>query len=182
MIADGDFIGPWPEGASGARKLVFIGRNLNRPQLRRGFEACQVAGLSMGGVATPTIAADAIAAPAHELGAFVVAAAFCAAARRRSRSATARCAWRRPTASGAAVEAHDGAILAMAADGRGGWVTGGDDGAFRRIDAGGDGRRDRPLRLEMGRAGGGVRATARRALLACAVGKAVHVFDAAARS
>ncbi len=22
-------------------RLVFIGRNLNRPQLRRGFEACQ---------------------------------------------------------------------------------------------------------------------------------------------
>ncbi len=42
MIADGDFLGPWP--AEGARKsrLVFIGRNLNRPQLRRGFEACQV--------------------------------------------------------------------------------------------------------------------------------------------
>ncbi len=44
MIADGDFIGPWPEGAERRSKLVFIGRNLNRPQLRRGFEACQVAG------------------------------------------------------------------------------------------------------------------------------------------
>ncbi len=43
MIADGDFIGPWPEGAPRRSKLVFIGRNLNRPQLRRGFEACQVA-------------------------------------------------------------------------------------------------------------------------------------------
>jgi G3E family GTPase len=42
MIADGDFIGPWPEGAERRSKLVFIGRNLNRPQLRRGFEACQV--------------------------------------------------------------------------------------------------------------------------------------------
>jgi G3E family GTPase len=42
MIADGDFVGPWPEGARKSR-LVFIGRDLNRPQLRRGFEACQVA-------------------------------------------------------------------------------------------------------------------------------------------
>ncbi len=43
MIADGDFIGNWPEGERRS-KLVFIGRNLNRPQLRRGFESCQVAG------------------------------------------------------------------------------------------------------------------------------------------
>jgi G3E family GTPase len=42
MIADGDFIGPWPEGVDRWSRLVFIGRNLNRPQLRRGFEACQV--------------------------------------------------------------------------------------------------------------------------------------------
>ncbi len=41
MIADGDFIGPWPEGEEKRSRLVFIGRNLNRPQLRRGFEACQ---------------------------------------------------------------------------------------------------------------------------------------------
>lgn len=42
MMADGDFVGPWPEGDPRRSKLVFIGRNLNRPQLRRGFEACQV--------------------------------------------------------------------------------------------------------------------------------------------
>jgi G3E family GTPase len=42
MIADGDFVGPWPEGAPRKSRLVFIGRDLNRPQLRRGFEACQV--------------------------------------------------------------------------------------------------------------------------------------------
>ena len=42
MMADGDFIGPWAPGAERRSKLVFIGRNLNRPQLRRGFEACQV--------------------------------------------------------------------------------------------------------------------------------------------
>ncbi len=40
MIADGDFIGPWKEGAPRTSRIVFIGRNLNRPQLRRGFESC----------------------------------------------------------------------------------------------------------------------------------------------
>ena len=42
MIADGDFIGPWPAAEERRSRLVFIGRNLNRPQLRRGFEACQL--------------------------------------------------------------------------------------------------------------------------------------------
>jgi G3E family GTPase len=42
MIADGDFIGPWAAGDPRRSKLVIIGRNLNRPQLRRGFEGCQV--------------------------------------------------------------------------------------------------------------------------------------------
>ena len=41
MIADGDFIGPWKEGDPRKSKLVFIGRNLSRPVLRRGFESCQ---------------------------------------------------------------------------------------------------------------------------------------------
>ncbi|MCC7428487.1 MAG: GTP-binding protein [Alphaproteobacteria bacterium] len=40
MIKDGNFIGPWKPGAPRESKIVFIGRNLNRPQLRRGFEAC----------------------------------------------------------------------------------------------------------------------------------------------
>jgi G3E family GTPase len=40
MIADGDFIGPWKDGDPQTSRLVFIGRNLNRPQLRRGFEGC----------------------------------------------------------------------------------------------------------------------------------------------
>jgi len=41
MIADGGFIGPWKAGEPRTSRIVFIGRNLNRPQLRRGFEACQ---------------------------------------------------------------------------------------------------------------------------------------------
>ncbi|QDH17236.1 CobW family GTP-binding protein [Swingsia samuiensis] len=40
MMADGDFIGPYREGESKDSRLVFIGRNLNRPRLRRGFESC----------------------------------------------------------------------------------------------------------------------------------------------
>jgi G3E family GTPase len=42
MIADGDYISPWKEGDPRKSKIVFIGRDLNRPALRRGFEACQV--------------------------------------------------------------------------------------------------------------------------------------------
>jgi G3E family GTPase len=42
MIADGDYIGNWKEGDPRRSKIVFIGRDLNRPQLRRGFESCQV--------------------------------------------------------------------------------------------------------------------------------------------
>ena len=42
MIADGDFIGPWKDGDPRVSRIVFIGRNLNRPRLRRGFEGCVV--------------------------------------------------------------------------------------------------------------------------------------------
>ena len=42
MIADGDFVAPWKDDEKRVSRLVFIGRDLNRPQLRRGFEACQV--------------------------------------------------------------------------------------------------------------------------------------------
>jgi G3E family GTPase len=40
MIADWDFVNPWAPGEERTSRIVFIGRNLNRPQLRRGFEAC----------------------------------------------------------------------------------------------------------------------------------------------
>ena len=39
MIADGDHLPPRPND-SGKSRIVFIGRDLNRPRLRRGFEAC----------------------------------------------------------------------------------------------------------------------------------------------
>ena len=40
MLADGAVIGPWKPGEPRQSRLVFIGRNLSRPELRRGFEAC----------------------------------------------------------------------------------------------------------------------------------------------
>ena len=40
MIADGDFLAPWKPEDIRTSRIVFIGRNLNRPQLRRGFESC----------------------------------------------------------------------------------------------------------------------------------------------
>jgi G3E family GTPase len=43
MIADGDFVAPWKEGEPRVSRIVFIGRNLNRPQLRRGFQGCAAA-------------------------------------------------------------------------------------------------------------------------------------------
>ncbi len=41
MMADGDFIGPWKPDEPRRSRIVFIGRNLNRPRLRRGFESCR---------------------------------------------------------------------------------------------------------------------------------------------
>jgi WD40 repeat protein len=84
--------------------------------------------------------------------------------------------WRR-------AEAHDGAILALAADcAPAGFVTGGDDGALRRIGADG-------AVTEVAALGGKwVEQVASfspdsrgkgAGLLACAAGKTVHVFDAA---
>ncbi|ABQ30515.1 MULTISPECIES: CobW family GTP-binding protein [Acidiphilium] len=40
MMADGDFIRPWKDGEERESRIVFIGRDLNRPMLRRGFESC----------------------------------------------------------------------------------------------------------------------------------------------
>ena len=76
------------------------------------------------------------------------------------------------------IEAHDGGVLALAADtGGAGFVTGGDDGKFVRIGAGG-------AITEI--AGFGSRwvehvasfADQKASLLACSAGKAVHLYDA----
>ncbi len=42
MIADGGFIAPISAEDPRHSRIVFIGRNVNRPLLRRGFESCQV--------------------------------------------------------------------------------------------------------------------------------------------
>jgi G3E family GTPase len=40
MIADGGYVAPWKDGEARSSRIVFIGRDLNRPALRRGFESC----------------------------------------------------------------------------------------------------------------------------------------------
>ena len=77
-----------------------------------------------------------------------------------------------------AVAAHDGAVLSLAADTRPGFVTGGDDGRLLRIAP--DGTVTEAARF-------GTKwvehvasyADDRGGVLACTVGRAVHVFDAA---
>ena len=40
MIADGDYLASWKPEEKRTSRIVFIGRDLNRPALRRGFESC----------------------------------------------------------------------------------------------------------------------------------------------
>jgi WD40 repeat protein len=75
--------------------------------------------------------------------------------------------------------AHDGAVLALAADARaGGFVSGGDDGRFVRVSADGE-------VTQIGAFGGkwveqvAVFADSKAGVLACAAGKFVHLFDGA---
>lgn len=77
------------------------------------------------------------------------------------------------------VDAHDGAILALAPE-RDGWITGGDDGAFRQVGADGSVR-------DIARFGSrwveqvASFADAKTRLTACAVGKTIHLFAAGER-
>ena len=80
-----------------------------------------------------------------------------------------------PGGAWTSVEVHDGAILAMS-PAAGGWVTGGDDGTFRRVGADesvAEIARFKGKWVEQVAAFGDAKAP----LLACSVGKAVHVFD-----
>jgi len=121
----------------------------------------------------------------RELGAFVVGAAFdrAGAIAFALGDGTLRLASSDPAADWPSVEAHDGAVLSIAADARpglgsGGFVTGGDDGRFLRI--GPDG-----AITEIARFGSkwvehaAAFADAKSGVLACGVGKAVHLFTAA---
>ena len=76
------------------------------------------------------------------------------------------------------VAAHDGAILALAAHPAGGFVTGGDDGALKHVTAEGDvsvlgGFGMKWVEQVASHPGAG--------LIAAAVGKIVHLFDASGR-
>ena len=76
----------------------------------------------------------------QEVGAFVVAAAFDRAgvtAAFALGDGTLRLVSRAEPSAWGTVEAHGGAVLAMAPDARPGFVTGGDDGRFCRVGTGG---------------------------------------------
>ena len=110
----------------------------------------------------------------QELGEFVVATAFAGSvAAFALGDGTLRLA--PPAGEWTTVAAHDGPILAMAADASGGWVTGGDDGAFRRVGP------DATV-TEVASFGSkwvehvAAGADGKTRLLACAAGKHVHVF------
>ena len=40
MMFKGEFTEPWKEGEERANRLIFIGKNLDRAELTKGFEAC----------------------------------------------------------------------------------------------------------------------------------------------
>ena len=40
MLMDGDLTGPWKDGEARRSRMVFIGRNLDQDELKRGFESC----------------------------------------------------------------------------------------------------------------------------------------------
>ena len=78
------------------------------------------------------------------------------------------------------IAAHDGAVLSLAADLSGGWLSGGDDGRFLRIGLDG-------AVIELASFGmkwvENVAAgpDAKSGVLACTVGKYIHLFDAAGK-
>ena len=77
-------------------------------------------------------------------------------------------------------EAHDGAILSMAPDaGVNGFVTGGDDGKFRRVAADGTASDIADFRSRWVEHVASHPGDKGRGLLACSVGKAIHLFSRA---
>jgi hypothetical protein len=124
----------------------------------------------------------------RELGAFVVAAAFDRtgfAAAFALGDGSVRIA---PAGEGewASVAAHDGAALALAAGAAGrAWVTGGDDGRFVQVGADGAAREIANFGMkwveQVAAHADAKAADAKAGRLACAVGKRVHVFDAAGK-
>jgi WD40 repeat protein len=80
-----------------------------------------------------------------------------------------------------AVPVHDGAVLALAADtGASGLISGGDDGAFRRIGADGAVTDIGSFGMKwVEQVASFADPKGKGGLLACAVGKVVHLYDAA---
>ncbi len=76
-----------------------------------------------------------------------------------------------------AVTVHDGAALALAAHPAGGWISGGDDGALRRIGA--DGAVSDIATFGMKWVEQVASWQGDKGLFACGVGKIAHLFDAA---
>lgn len=74
------------------------------------------------------------------------------------------------------VPVHEGAVLAMASHPGGGFVTGGDDGAFRRVTL--DGETSEIARFGMKWVEQAASHLGDKGLVACAVGKTIHLFDA----
>lgn len=113
----------------------------------------------------------------QELGAFVVGAAFDAAGTAAFALGDGSLRLAVPGAW-TTVAAHDGAVLALAADTRPGFVTGGDDGRFVRTAPDG-------TVVELARFGSkwvehvASFSDGKAGVLACTVGKAAHVFDGA---
>ncbi len=116
----------------------------------------------------------------QQLGAYVVAAAFDRAGARAAFAlgdGTLRIASLPDPAAWTSIAAHDGAILALAADTVAhGFITGGDDGGFSRIGDGGD---VRPLARFGGKWVEHVISFAdgKSGVIGCAAGRVVHLFD-----
>ena len=76
------------------------------------------------------------------------------------------------------IAAHDGAILSLAPDAtQAGFVSGGDDGKFRRVGAGGTASDIVHFRSKWVEHVASHSCEKGKGLLACAVGKSIHLFD-----
>ncbi len=117
----------------------------------------------------------------RELSAFVVAAAFDRTGRACAFAlgdGTLAIVSRADLAAWPVVEVHDGAVLSLAADARPGFVSGGDDGKLRRVGLDGAVQDVAAFGSRWVEQVAGF-ADAKSGLLACAVGRTAHVYDAA---
>ncbi len=115
-----------------------------------------------------------------ELGAFVVAARFDRSGQFAAFAlgdGSVRLAALSQAANWRSVPMHEGAVLSMATHPGGGFVTGGDDGGFRRVTT--DGEVSDIARFGMKWVEQTATYIADKGLVACSVGKVVHLFDAA---